>query len=160
LNGLATTYMEKKDYAKAAEYYEMWLKAEPNNADAKAGLEKAKKYTQMLDDAVSSAGAFLKLMDEAKYGDSWDDASKLAQIALTKVQWEKDASLARNMMGKNKSRKVTSSKYETSIPGAPDGEYVEIVYESSFEKKDKAVETVSMMKDPDGKWRWAGYFIK
>ncbi len=42
LNGLATTYMERKDYDKAVKYYRMWLDAEPKNADAKAGLEKAK----------------------------------------------------------------------------------------------------------------------
>jgi bla regulator protein BlaR1 len=42
LNGLATTYMELKQFDKAAEYYRMWLKVEPDNADAKAGLEKAK----------------------------------------------------------------------------------------------------------------------
>jgi beta-lactamase regulating signal transducer with metallopeptidase domain/ketosteroid isomerase-like protein/Tfp pilus assembly protein PilF len=42
LNGLATTYMELKDYDKAEKYYKMWLKVEPDNANAKAGLEKAK----------------------------------------------------------------------------------------------------------------------
>ncbi len=41
MNGLATTYLEKMDYVKAAQYYQMWLKVEPNNGDAKAGLEKA-----------------------------------------------------------------------------------------------------------------------
>jgi tetratricopeptide (TPR) repeat protein len=41
INGLAMTCMEKKDYAKAAEWYQAWLKVEPSNADAKAGLEKA-----------------------------------------------------------------------------------------------------------------------
>ena len=42
LNGLATTYMELEQYDKAGKYYEMWLNVEPDNADAKAGLEKAK----------------------------------------------------------------------------------------------------------------------
>ncbi|MHC4213853.1 MAG: tetratricopeptide repeat protein [Planctomycetota bacterium] len=42
LNGLATTYMERKDYDKAVKYYRMWLDTEPKNADAKAGLDKAK----------------------------------------------------------------------------------------------------------------------
>jgi len=31
-----------KQYDKAVKYYEMWLKAEPNNTDAKAGLQKAR----------------------------------------------------------------------------------------------------------------------
>lgn len=45
LNGLATTYMETEQYDKAAEVYEQWLRVEPNNARAKANLEKAKGYT-------------------------------------------------------------------------------------------------------------------
>ena len=46
LKGLAVTYMERKEYGEAIKYYEMWLKAEPNNKDAKAGLEKAKAAKQ------------------------------------------------------------------------------------------------------------------
>lgn len=42
LSGLTQVYMDRREYAKAAKYYRMWLKAEPNNEDAKAGLEKAK----------------------------------------------------------------------------------------------------------------------
>ena len=42
LKGLAVTCMERKEYGEAIKYYEMWLKAEPNNKDAKSGLEKAK----------------------------------------------------------------------------------------------------------------------
>jgi tetratricopeptide (TPR) repeat protein len=43
LSGLTQVYMDRKEYDKAVKYYEMWLKAEPNNQDAKAGLEKAKQ---------------------------------------------------------------------------------------------------------------------
>jgi len=46
LKGLAVTCMERKEYGEAIKYYEMWLKAEPNNKDAKAGLEKAKAAKQ------------------------------------------------------------------------------------------------------------------
>ena len=47
-----------------------------------------------------------------------------------------------------------------ALPGAPDGEYVVIQYESSFEHKQSAIETVTPMLDTDGKWRVSGYFIK
>ncbi len=46
------------------------------------------------------------------------------------------------------------------MPGAPDGEYVVIQYDSSFEHKQAAVETVTPMLDKDGKWRVSGYYIK
>jgi hypothetical protein len=58
------------------------------------------------------------------------------------------------------SREFDSEKYETSLPGAPDGEYVVIVYKTQFKKKEKAYETITPMKDTDGEWRVSGYFIK
>ncbi len=48
----------------------------------------------------------------------------------------------------------------TSMPGAPDGEYVIIQFESSFANKKSAVETVTPMKDENGVWRVSGYYIK
>ncbi len=42
LRGLAVTYMEGKKYDEAIKYYEMWLKIEPDNTDAKEGLKRAK----------------------------------------------------------------------------------------------------------------------
>jgi hypothetical protein len=47
-----------------------------------------------------------------------------------------------------------------SLPGAPDGDYVVIKFASSFENKASAVETVTPMKDTDGKWHVSGYYIK
>ncbi len=43
---------------------------------------------------------------------------------------------------------------------APDGQYVVIQFETSFENKKKAVETITPMMAPDGTWRVSGYFIK
>ena len=63
-------------------------------------------------------------------------------------------------MGKLLSRKLKSATYKTTMPGAPDGEYVVIQYDSSFEHKQAAVETVTPMLGKDGKWRVSGYYIK
>jgi len=46
------------------------------------------------------------------------------------------------------------------MPGAPDGEYVVIQYETEFEKKASAVETVTPERDKNGTWRVSGYYIK
>jgi hypothetical protein len=46
------------------------------------------------------------------------------------------------------------------VPGAPDGRYVTIQYETVFEKKASAVETITPMLDPDGIWRVSRYFIR
>ena len=52
-----------------------------------------------------------------------------------------------------------ASTYTTSLPGAPDGEYVVLQYESEFQRKKYAIETVTPMLD-DGQWRVSGYYIR
>ena len=63
-------------------------------------------------------------------------------------------------LGKLESRKLTSAQYTKTMPGAPDGDYVILQFDASYENKKRAIETVTPMKDKDGKWRVAGYFIK
>jgi hypothetical protein len=55
---------------------------------------------------------------------------------------------------------LKSKQYAEELPGAPDGEYVVIEYETSFERKKNGTETITLMKDTDGEWRAAGYFVK
>ncbi len=55
---------------------------------------------------------------------------------------------------------MKSKQYATSLPGAPDGQYVVIQYKTAFENKKAGVETITPMLDKDKKWRVSGYFIK
>jgi len=110
--------------------------------------------------AVSGAEKWLSLVDAEKYAESWTESAELFRNAVTQDQWKSAAKAARQPLGKLISRKIKSTTYKTSLPGAPDGEYVVIQFESSFENKKVAVETITPMKDTDGKWRVSGYFIK
>jgi uncharacterized protein DUF4019 len=112
------------------------------------------------DAAQSGAESWLKLVDARSYDASWDAAAKLFKQAVTKEQWNQAASAARGPLGALVSRKVKSRKYTETIPGGPDGKYVILEYDSVFEKKSSAVETVVPMVDPDGAWRVSGYFIR
>lgn len=112
------------------------------------------------DAAQAAADSWLKLVDEEKYEASWDQAARLFKGAVTKDQWKQAAAGVRGPLGKLVSRKVKSREYMEKVPGGPDGKYVVIQYEASFEKKSSAIETVTPMVDPDGAWRVAGYFIR
>ena len=48
----------------------------------------------------------------------------------------------------------------TTLPGAPDGEYVVLQFDTSFEQKAAAVETVTTIREKDGTWHVGGYFIR
>jgi hypothetical protein len=110
--------------------------------------------------AQQSSDAWLGLVDSGKYGESWQDAASMFKVHVSKEQWQSMVGSVRDPLGKMLSRKLKSATYTKTLPGAPDGEYVVIQYDSSFEHKQSAVETVTPMLDKDGKWRVSGYFIK
>jgi hypothetical protein len=110
--------------------------------------------------AVSASEKWLALVDEGKYGESWKEAAEYFRNAVKQDQWEQSLQAVRKPLGKLVSRKVKSTSYKTSLPGAPDGQYVVVEFETSFENKKSAIETVTPMMDNDGKWRVSGYFIK
>jgi hypothetical protein len=109
---------------------------------------------------VAAAKAWLALVDEGKFAESWKEAASLFKGAVTAEQWVPMVESVRKPLGKLGTRKVKTTTYKTSVPGAPDGEYLIIEFETSFANKAAAIETVTPMLDKDGKWRVSGYFIK
>lgn len=103
---------------------------------------------------------WLGLVDAGDFSGSWRAAAKMIQSAVTEGQWETAMNGVRVPLGKVLNRTLKDSKYATTLPGVPDGEYVVCVYETSFEHKQAARETVTATLEKDGHWRVAGYFIK
>jgi len=110
--------------------------------------------------AEDSASKWLGLVDAGDYAVSWDQAAQFFKNAVSKEDWKDKIKAVRGPLGKINSRKLKSATYKTTLPGAPDGQYVVIQYDSSFEHKTSAVETVTPMMDKDGQWRVSGYFIR
>ncbi|MDS4021480.1 MAG: DUF4019 domain-containing protein [Candidatus Competibacter sp.] len=110
--------------------------------------------------AQTAALAWLALVDAEKYGQSWNEAALLFRSAVMQVDWVNAVTAVRAPLGALKSRTLKSANFTRSLPGAPDGEYVVIQFDSQFEHKASAVETVTPMRDKDGIWRVAGYYIK
>jgi hypothetical protein len=99
-------------------------------------------------------------VDAGDYKQSWDTASSLFRNAVTEDQWADQVGSVRKPLGALVSRKLKSAHYANSLPGAPDGKYVVIQYDSVFQNKSAAVETVTPMLDKDGQWRVSGYYIR
>ena len=110
--------------------------------------------------AVSAAKKWLSMVDEGKYSESWQEAAEYLRNAINQEQWNRSLQGVRKPLGKVVSRQKKSATYRTSLPGAPDGEYVVIQFDTSFENKKAAIETVTPMMEQDGQWRVSGYYIK
>jgi hypothetical protein len=110
--------------------------------------------------AEAAALAWLALTDAGDYPRSWDQAAGFFQASVSKPNWIHTVGNIRQPMGSLISRKVKSATFTRSLPGVPDGEYVVIKYDTQFEHKDSAVETVTPLLEKDGSWKVSGYFVK
>lgn len=109
--------------------------------------------------AISSATEWLNLVDEGRYEKSWDESATLFKIEVSRDKWLGLLKDNRSPLGKVLARKLKLKHYTKSMPGAPDGDYVVLQYETAFEKKPSTLETITPMLDKDGKWRVMNYYI-
>lgn len=110
--------------------------------------------------ATQASAGWLKLVDAGNYAASYQQASTLFKDHVSAAAWVRQVGAARKPLGAVVSRQVTAAHYATTLPGAPDGQYVVIQYRTSFTHKKSAVETVTPMLDQDGQWRVSGYYIR
>ncbi len=110
--------------------------------------------------AAEAALSWLALVDAGSYAASWQSAALYFRNAVTQELWEQSMKSIRQPLGAVNGRQVRSAQYMTEMPGAPDGEYVVVLMETSFQNKKNAMETVTPMLDADGQWRVSGYYIK
>ena len=110
-------------------------------------------------DAVAAAQAWLALIDAGRIDDSWRETASLFRQQVSREDWKAAVSVARRPFGAFVSRRLRGAKYTDSLPGAPDGHYVVIQFEATYERKRTAIETVTPMLD-DGAWRVSGYYIR
>jgi uncharacterized protein DUF4019 len=110
--------------------------------------------------ARQSADSWLALIDRQQYVESWQAAGTFFKNAVTAEKWQEAARIARGPLGALKSRSLKSATPSKTLPGAPDGEYVVFQFNTTFERKAAAVETVTTVREPDSTWRVVGYFVK
>ena len=113
-----------------------------------------------VEQAIKAAEAWLKLVDDGKYRESWEQSASLFRDKITPEGWEKLAKSTRAHTGALVSRKFKLAAYATSLPGAPPGQYVVIEYDASYANIQSAIDKVTPMLDTDGQWHVSGYWIQ
>ena len=123
-----------------------------------ATLAKAEETKEQI--ATQQAEVWLAIVDTEQYVESWNNAATYFKNAISQDQWITSMNAYRKPLGKKIERKLKSHQFMTSLPGAPDGEYVVIQFDTIFENKKETIETITPMLDADGTWKVSGYFIK
>lgn len=110
--------------------------------------------------AQAAAASWLGLVDLGRYGESWDSAASFFRQAVTKPGWEAAVGGARRPLEPFGERQQLGASFQTKLPNAPPGQYVVLQYRTKVGGGKTVVETVTPMKDADGKWRVSGYYVR
>jgi hypothetical protein len=110
--------------------------------------------------AQAAAEEWLALNDAETFSLSWArTAQPLKQVAHDEATFARTLKASRPA-GSVLSRTRVAVKHTRSWPSRPDGDYVQLRFETIFSEDGAALETVLVAKDADGQWRVAGSRIQ
>lgn len=134
-----------------AQNNEYLLKAEgKTGANSEANLAAAKV----------TAGQFLEKTDAGDHAGAYQQTAALFRSSVPQAAWEAQGAAARAPLGTPGTRRFSKGNFSTQLPGAPEGQYYVLVYQTQFEKKDRVNEMLIMMREEDGSWKVAGYQLR
>jgi Protein of unknown function (DUF4019) len=110
--------------------------------------------------AQSIAANWLALVDSGKCVEGWEKMSPGFRKEVSKRNWKSAVEKIRKPLGRLTSRKLKSAEYSKELPGAPEGEYVVMQFDSAFEHKPDATEKVILILGQDLNWRVCSYAVK
>ena len=111
--------------------------------------------------ATTAARDWLKLMDQDKFAQCWQQASVLVRKSVNEKDFVESAKRSRLPLGSLIKREITMVEPKTKLPGSPKGKYVIATFKAKFHNKaDPVTEILMLQVDPDNQWRVAGYFLR
>ena len=122
----------------------------PPQADPHAAEESA---------AQRQALGFLGYLDEGRFADSYAYTGMLLRARADREAFTAQIQKARTGTGALQARELIDAAYNTSVEGAPEGQYVILHYHSNFANRQDTVETMTLAL-AKGYWRVDGYYIK
>jgi hypothetical protein len=126
----------------------------PGRAHAQADPHQAEEQA-----AQRQALGFLGYLDQGRFADSYDYTGMLIRTSLDRETFAQKLESARSGAGPLVSRNLIDASYATTVPGAPEGQYVILHYATSFANRQDTLETVTLAF-AKSYWRVSGYYIK
>lgn len=109
--------------------------------------------------AESAARAWIALVDQAQWGETWDAAGSMFKAQVTRAEWAKTIESVRAPLGAASARVLQSATRSKSLPGAPDGDYEIVQFHTRYANRPESAETVVLAHE-GARWTVVGYFIR
>ena len=103
---------------------------------------------------------WLELSDAGRVRETWSASSAFMRRTISERAWALEYACVRGELGAVVSRVLDGTRVTRRMIGAPDGEYVVFRFHTVFAAQGREViEKVTVMRDDDGHWRAAGYYV-
>lgn len=109
------------------------------------------------DSPQAVAEAFLSLIDQGNYQESWLEASQVLRDNVDAHQWAEHAGNYRDPLGVVESRKLDSIEFHDSLEDMPAGKYAFVIFDSVLADGGSKSEMVGLKLDDGAIWRVIGY---
>lgn len=109
--------------------------------------------------ALREADAWLHLVDMGAYAESWDVASKELQRDVDRARWARRLQRMRTLSGQLLERSELGAEPMEAVAGLEDTRILVIHYRTRYERSNDAVESVTCVRDLDGRWRVRNYAL-
>ena len=109
-------------------------------------------------DARDAALHWLKLLDDGDYEEAFEWEAQDFRMSRTQSQFVRLMQARRAPFGRALSRSIIGSRPIEKFVGAPEGNYVSVIFKTAFEHKNPTAERVIVIKQATG-WRVIDYKI-
>jgi len=110
--------------------------------------------------AVNAAERWLVPVDAGRSADAYAMASAQFKSTVSREQWRDGVRDLRKPFGRVVLRKAEKLAHTIEKPKGDPGEQIVILFDTKFVARKVATEEITMIREPDGIWRVAGYYIR
>ena len=137
----------------------VYAQAQPVTTPAPAPLQ-PNISEEDLRNGIAAANAWLNLVDQGKYENSWEAGALSFQFTITKKEWDKALENIRKPLGTVVSRQLLEQRVAYNPKGLPKGEYLVLYYKTAYSNRADANELLTLQKQSTGQWKVLTYHVR
>jgi hypothetical protein len=111
-------------------------------------------------EAQAAARDWLALADANDAAGTHAASAQKFKTAMTAEQWSAAMARAREQFGDVVRRTILRTETPPPGPDVPPGDFVVIQWRTEFAKRPQGIETMTLEREADGKWRVVGYLMR
>jgi hypothetical protein len=108
--------------------------------------------------AREEAARWVIALDRGQYGQAYREFAPRVRTVITLETFQRGAHARRWPLGSVRNRSLLEAKHLHRLNGNPDGDYQDIAFKTSFERKSSSIERIVLTKET-GHWQILGYKI-